>query len=234
VSWCVTYEFVNPLFVSSALAGYPSLGVEFDYDAAGNLIGLRHQLEVASVDPAEVVRTSERDTRVLFEAIEFVYGLPAQVATQRAENLGSAEDVTTGFASISGGAAIVAPIVFPSEAALAGAPTRLAVRLHLSNLARSSAADSVAVYLYYLIWEDMRGRPGPADLGTSQERLKFTRDFVSHGEALSNVAAVNFVAAHTVGPIVAFDPTRDDHVAFVAAQRAEARALIEAELRGVL
>ncbi len=234
MSWRVTYEFTKPLSVFSAIASYPSLGVEFDYDAAGNLIGLRHELEVPSSDPAEVVQASERDTRLLFEAIEFVHGLPAQVATQRAEELGSASGVSSGFASISGGATIVAQIVFPSEAALRSGATRLVVRLHLFNLARRSETDSIAVYLYYLIWEDMHGRPGHADLCTPQERLKFTRDFVSHGETLGNSAAVNFIEAHTAGPIAAFDPTRDDHLAFVAVQRAEARTLIEAELRGML
>ncbi len=234
MSWRVTYVFAPGLAVANPIAGYPSLGIAFDYDSEGNLIGLRHILELASPDPTAAKRTSEIATRTLFEAIEFLYGLPPHIVTTRAEDLNSSAGVKTGFISIPSNAAIVAPIVFPSEVALASAPTRLAVRLHLLNLARNSATDAIAVYLYYIIWEDMHGRPTSADANTAQGRLKFTRDFVSHGEALGSAAPKAFIESKTKGSIVAFDPNRGHHAALVAAQRAEARTLVEAELRAML
>jgi hypothetical protein len=223
--------------VRDPLASYPSLGIRFEYDVTGGLVKIRHVVDQqTSAQPHEVVRRSEQQLALLFESIEFLYGLPPEIAVRKARVMtaGNAIHRSVGIASLTLSAAMVHPLCFPAEATLRAASPRIAALLHLFNAARPPTSDAEAIRLCYLISEDLRGRPASPGASTPEQRLKLTRDFVSHGVKLDNHSAAAFIESRIGKPLTAFDPTDPAHEAFVAAQRAEAAALVEPQLRALL
>lgn len=121
------------------------------------------------------------------------------------------------------------------EQLLAGLSSNVAPLLYLFNAARPPASDAEAVRLYYLIWEGLHGTPSSSGTVTPEQRLKFTRDFVSHGQTLTyNRNAIAFIESEIGMRLTAFDPTNAAHVSFVIRQRSAARSLLDGELRNQL
>lgn len=235
MSLIVTHELRTPIPVVAQVSSYPSLKIQLQYNVAGGLTGIRHEVDLASdVDPSKVVRVSERAIGQLLQIIEFFYGFPPEIGQQRVEVAQSkcAATCSVGFATATFGAVIVGKVRLPEEAVLTRTSPRLAALLHLFNAARPPAADAEAVRLYYLVWEDLHGTPPRNGAILPEERLKYARDFVSHGCVLDrNQDAITFIELRIGKPLTAFDPMDPQHVVFVSSQRAEGRALIEAELK---
>ncbi len=112
--------------------------------------------------------------------------------------------------------------------------TRLLVWLRLANEARNATIHADAIRNYYMISEDMHGRPQPSAAPTAEIELKFIRDFVSHGEALRNCCLLAFIQQELGRPVDQYDPTDNDQQQFVHRQRQLARELIEGELNRLL
>lgn len=235
MSLIVTHQFQTPIPVVSRVDEYPSVGIQLEYNDSGNLVGIRHELHVDShFDAAEAVRLSERQIGRLLQIIEFFYGFPPQIGQQRVEIIEPGVTATNnvGFATLTASAMLVGQVRLPAEPVLAIASPRLTSLLNLFNAARPPASHAEAVRLYYLVWEGLHGSPQNKGATLPEQRLKYTRDFVSHGCVLShNKEAIAFIKSQIGKSITAFDPIDPDHTAFVAGQRAEARALIEAELK---
>jgi len=233
--WIVTHDLQQPIPVVSKVDSYPNLGIGLEYDISGYLVRIQHKFETHhDIKEADVPRLSERQLGKFLEIIEFFYGFPPKIAQQRVKAQKPVSDSSSsiGFISISMGAYIVDQVRLPAEQTLDDDYPRLTALLHLFNAARPPASDDEAVRLYYLIWEDLHGTPSSCGSTLREQRLKFTRDFVSHGYALTrNKQAISFIESSLNQKIKAFDPTDPDHITFVTRQRLEAETLIREELK---
>jgi len=230
----VAYDLAAGIRVAAPIGGYASLGIQFEYDESGLLVRVRHRIQ-AEAD-SEAMDLSRRRVTLLFEAIEFLYGLPPVVRSCRVQavDVGSASTKRVGFTTIAASTVLVSPLQFPEEQGLQGASPRLATLLHLFNSARPPTSDAEAVRLYYLICEgfdelSVTGRAAPAE-----KQLKYTRHFVSHGKKLDDPSAAAFIESQIGKRLTAYDPTDPDHAAFVKAQRSEALRFIEPRLQALL
>jgi len=230
----VAYDLAAGITVAAPIAGYASLGIQFEYDKSGLLVRIRHRMEGQT--DTEAVHLSRRQVTLLFEAIEFLYGLPPVVRSCRVQvsEAGDGSTKSVGFATVAASTILVSALRFPAEEVLQGASPRLATLLHLFNSAMPPTSDAEAVRLYYLICEGFdepsaKGRAAPAE-----EQLKYTRHFVSHGKKLDDPSAAAFIVSQIGKRLTAYDPTDPDHAAFVKAQRTEALRFIEPKLQALL
>jgi hypothetical protein len=232
--WTVRNQIRPAIPLVRAPVDYPALSVSFECDSQGSLVAIHQLVDLPSNASTEsVVSASVQALGLLREVLEFRCGLPVQFVSQEAQDLSAVVSQTIGFAQVPGGAAIIGRVELPPESDLTSAGPRLAAQLHLCNAARQPMPDYVAVYLYYLVLEDMQGPPASRSAGqpSPQRRLKYTRDFVGHGVTLSySPEAISFIQSETGQPIATFDPLDPDHTAFVRRERENARKFIESEL----
>ncbi len=128
--------------------------------------------------------------------------------------------------TITGTASIIHAVRLPEEEKILNAPGRLLAWLRLANDSRRPATAQDALRNYYMIWEDMHGRPGPGDRG---EELKFVRDFASHAK-VENPALRAFLRRELGEDAPQFDPSNQKHAAYLERRRDWARSLVEAEI----
>jgi hypothetical protein len=76
---------------------------------------------------------------------------------------------------------LLKPIRISISGKFINAPSRLGTWLPLANVARDETPPADALRDYFLILEDMLGRDEP-----SIADIKYMRDFVSHGDRLTN------------------------------------------------
>jgi hypothetical protein len=232
--WKVTYTIADAVEVDSQVKQYPAFGIELHYNGQ-RLMRVEHTVEAedtASHD--DLIVLSDRKLRLFRELLEYRRLLPIRISTRTTEKVVQAENeptIRTGEASIGGAYCVARPINMPTEAMLSNAQPRLSAWLRLANEARHTESDTEAIHNYYAIWEDMQGRPpsGPPPWPPEVE-LKYTRDFVSHGEPLKNPQLKKFLKCKLGHPVNQFDPHEASHQALVRQQRRAARNLIEAEL----
>jgi hypothetical protein len=82
---------------------------------------------------------------------------------------------------------------------------------------------------YFIILEEMHGRHDP-----SITNIKHVRDFVSHGDALTNPGLLALVEKELGYKAVQYDPGNANHLHMVRKYRDAARARVDAELAKLL
>jgi len=235
--WKVTYTLVEGVEVESSVKDYPAFGLELYYDG-DKLVKVDHTIEAEDTASHDgLIVLSERKLQLFWELLHYRRGLPIRIAsrtTEKAKQDPTKPTVRTGQVTLPMSVCLVCTIKMPTENSLTSAPLRLSTWLRFANEARNAHSDVGAVLAYYLIWEDMKGRPQKGSAGPSELELKYTRDFVSHGEVLKNKNVLAFLRAKLKGPVNQFDPNDRDHQALVRDQRKEARKLVETELDKLL
>jgi hypothetical protein len=203
---------------------------------AGKIVQVDHELVAEeSLPSAEIADISTMQLGILWDAIIYVSGYPARRADRRVERLGSVgpnSPVSTSLQTQTGQSAIVRPVRLPTETRLLTSSGRLHAWFQLANDARPPASHIDAIRNYYMIWEDMHGR-GSAPR-TPGEELKFTRDFVSHGDPLKNTDLLAFIQREVAPGTLRYDPSDLVHQQFVEKRRQWARQLVETEINNLL
>ena len=142
-TWRIDYDIVPPASVALPTADIPDLDLTFTYNPAGELSAAAHLISASdSATDQELFRTSQTLLMEFWEAVTFRYGFQLAfrpVHATRLDRLPGAGLVIRGVGTVTLNALVVRPIVFPDPARLRTAPTRLAVWLHLANLARDIA-----------------------------------------------------------------------------------------------
>jgi len=230
ITWKVSH-FLKPIEYESGPTTYGSLGISFVFEGP-NISGIDH--EFAACDNLSKEAAAELSTQQLalvWELIWYRRGYPAQVVRRAVVRLGSTSETrpsTTNFATITGQSAIVHRVCLPEEKTLLSDHNRLKVWLRLANDARRPTSSADAIRNYYMILEDMHGRPNTAAVGTLE--LKFIRDFVSHGEQLTNPALLAFLQRELGTPTNQYDPHNSRHKRFLEQRREWAMRLAQAEI----
>jgi hypothetical protein len=233
--WRVTYTIAAGVEMATQNPAYPALHVMFDYDATGRLIAVHHELDSDDAAPPEaVVAASEAQLALLWDAFNFRIGAPVPFATRHAQKLvasSTLNQVSHGFARISGTTRLVNPLSLPREGSMAAPPNRLRVWLRLSNEARDDKNVVSGLRDYFLILED---RYHGQTLPIVVQQVKSARDFVSHGKPLTNADLLDFLRAQFGYSVNRFDPHDLAHEAFVRKWRDNARDLVEQEIEALL
>jgi hypothetical protein len=234
--WRVHHRLAKPIALANAVAKYPALGIELTA-ADGCLVGIVHVLAANDVhDRHAAILASKKLLALLLDVMEFSRGESIAIAESRPELIEAASQRTgaklAGTSTVGVSASVVRPVRLPTEARLLAAPARLAVWLRLANDAARSDSPADAVRNYYMIWEDMYGRPDSAV--PDAYRLKLVRDFVSHGEVLKNSDVLDLLEQELGTGVVQYDPTNHGHVKLVERTRRVGQKLIEVELMQLL
>jgi hypothetical protein len=240
-TWRVSYGMTEPVAVATPVSTYPAFGVTLQYDTSGKLVGLEHELETEdSVAEHEATVASSSALRLIWESLGFLRGIPLPVTSPRIELRAPSGTLPAlrirATATVRASAVLVHTIAMPSEQSLlAAAGGRLPVWLHLASLANDAEAtsDANAIRNYYMILEDLRCGSKNV-VAAAEERMKFARDFVSHGVALNNAKALAFLHAEFGKPVTRYDPPDGDHLRMVRKWRGEARSMTDAELKALL
>ena len=109
------------------------------------------------------------------------------------------------------------------------APTRLGTWLHRANHARDETSPADALQDYFIILEDMFSRDE-----SSIAEIKHVRDFVSHGDPLTNSALLALVQRELGYKADQYEPRNTDHLRMVRRYRDLARAMVDAEITRLL
>ena len=233
--WRVVHHLQRSIAVVSNLPGYPHFGVSFGYENA-RIAHLAHEFEAHDLSRSSAVDRSHRELQYILDILEFWWGHPARIAASTAtlvsQEAQESDTVLTGTVVAGASVSVARAVRLPTAEALKTAPARLPVWLRLANDASQSSSSADAVRNYYMIWEDKNGRPTSGQ--REAQRLKFIRDFVSHGEPLSNPGLKAFLAKELGSPVVRYDPTDLNHRQLVADGCTRARVLIDGELRALL
>jgi hypothetical protein len=121
----------------------------------------------------------------------------------------------------------------PDPDQLRRAPPRHAVWLWLANSAKADRDNAGALRTYYLILEDIHGKPDNSAPGL--QRIAFARDFVSHGR-IDRKACRAFLQTELghAAPHYQYDPHDPAHHKLAAKYRDAARRAVEKELQAYL
>jgi hypothetical protein len=219
----------------SGPTSYPTLGATLILDGS-NISQVDHELTAEdSVSASEIAELSTQQLSILWDVIIYVSGNPARQADRRVQRVGTAtamSPLSTNLRTQTGQSAIAHSVRLPSEAGLLPPNGRLHAWLRLANEARPPASPMDAIRNYYMIWEDMRRRP--TTTGSEEEELKFTRDFVSHGEPLKNKSLLAFLQRELGPGTQQYDPSNPIHQRFVEQRGEWARRLVESEINKYL
>jgi hypothetical protein len=231
IVWKVSHIFRVPMEYESGPTTYPALGATLVLKDA-KISQVDHELAAEdSVPRGEIVEISTQQLSILWDAIIYVSGYPALQANRTVKPLGNAagsSPLSTNLQTLVGQSSVVRRLRLPDETRLLSLTGRLHVWLRLANDARPPASPIDAIRNYYMIWEDMHGRPATA--GSPEQELKFIRDFVSHGEILTRRPLLTFLQRQ-VGPGTRqYDPSNPIHQRFVEKRREWARKLVESEI----
>jgi len=223
----ITIRFTIPIQVSNKIDEYPTLGVSFDYED-GKIQGLNHQFFTQhELNHDERVSHSERQLTLLWELLQYRYGLPIKRESCRSEEVES-DGRKTGQVKVALDALISKQVNLPDERILSSPAPRLHAWIRFANDAVAASTDAEAIRLWYALYEDMRCCPTGSNAAAAE--LKHMRDFVSHGIPLDNPELLNFLATE-VGPGTnQYDPTNQRHLAIVKKHRQKARIFVENEL----
>lgn len=234
IRWKTTYTLAQAVEVNNPVGNYPDIGISLLYDGDGKLIRVDHQLDTentASED--DVFALSQQHLKLFWEVLHYQRGFPLPISSRSVEQIQAVSGTTFALISeahVTGTAATCKVIEMPDHDIFASPSSRLIVCLRLANEARSAVIDADAIRNYYMIWEDMKGRPTSTTVPSAANELKFVRDFVSHGEALSNSNLLAFIQAKLGKPVNQYDPTDADQQNLVRKYREQARQLVESEL----
>lgn len=233
VQWKVMYTLAQAVEVKVPVAGYIDLGISLLYDSNNKLTHVEHQLatqDTATID--DVLTLSQEQLKLFWEVLHYQRGVPLTIGSRTVEQTQTVNEsapTRTSDISITVAASFCKILDLPSRSLFLSPSGRLIVWLRLANEA-TSATDVDAIRNYYMIWEDMRGRPTLNTAPLTANRLKFVRDFVSHGEALINTALLAFIQRELGAPVNQYDPTDKAHQELIRKHREQARQLIEGEI----
>lgn len=228
--YCVTYHLDQPIPVCNKLQSYILLGISLQYKGE-LLISIKHAVHsdvLLSNDDLRRLSRSDSQIRLLWNILEFDYGLPIRALQTYVEAIDTS-DVAAGQLTGKLGAAICKPAVLPEEALLVDAPLRLHVWLEFVNEARNTPSDAEAVRLYYNVLEDVCGKPN-SNSDPAALRIMYTRHFVSHG-ALKDEKLKAFLKTEFAQETNQFDPNDLKHTNFLRAERQNARKYLERILK---
>jgi len=207
---------------------YPRLGVRIEYKD-NKIASVIHTYTVSeNLTEDQCLSYTKRHLRLLWELLEYRYGLPIKASNSHIRILGEPRPAT-GRLEFFVDAALCKEVILPKETILVKHPPRLMAWLRYVNDARNTRSDTEAIRLYYAAWEDMKGKPSQSHPAQATH-LKHTRDFVSHGVRLTNPKALEFLKAELGQETNQYNPTDPVHCEFVRRQRYRARELIEAEI----
>jgi len=228
--WKASHEFATPIPYGSGPTAYATIGVTLVLKGQ-QIVQADHEFATDDgLSEGEVAGISREALGVVFELLTYLSGQttrggkivlePLQVGVPAAQ--------TTMLFALPGTARIVTPTRLPAENQLL-ADQRLRTWLNLANEARRPASDVDAIRNYYMIWEDMFGRPQKGS-GAAEE-LKFVRDFVSHG-SVGNSDLLSFLNRELgPGPTPRpYEPLNPAHQTFLTTRREWARGLVEGEI----
>jgi hypothetical protein len=226
--WQVTYSFQNPLkFTTPAPQGYPAFGVTFALDAHGGVGALTHEFDVApEFSPAETIRESESNLRLVIAALNYSSCSPlviAQRSAQRVVPAGAPNEPSHNEKWAVASAVVSEPLPVPSAAKLAVAPARLSAWLERAAAGRYDEDPARALQYYDGILEERQGR-------NRSERVRCARNFVSHGGPMTDSNVKKFLEEEFGRPVDTYDSGDPEHRRLVAKWRREAHDLVAAEL----
>ncbi len=226
--YIVTFKFHDDIRVYNPITEYPSICVQIKYekDKLRSIIHTFYASEDLSRE--QCVRCSKQQLRLLWELLEYRYGYPIVPSSSHVRVEGQAADLTASVGT-SIDAILCRDVILPKDEFFSRHRLRLSAWLRFVNDARNTPSDPEAVRLYYAVWEDMKGRPDRNNPIESLH-LKYTRDFVSHGEELKNKELLKFLKEKLKQETDQFDPANQIHRRFVKDQRNQARKLIEREI----
>jgi hypothetical protein len=236
-SWKVVHHLGQPIQYGLGPTNYPELKISIILEN-GNIVRIEQILTVEDGKrEEEVIAISNRKLITLWETLEYWWGHQPSVNRKTAKRLGtsSADGIQlTGFLTVSVSAFIAKPVRLPLEKILFYSDSRLHVWLRLVNEARQASSPNEAIRNYYMVWEDMKGRPDSVATGSHDTELKYVRDFVSHGEPLRNPKLLAFLQQEIGKTVGQYDPHDLDQLRFVQSRRDWARSLVETELEKLL
>ena len=233
ITWCVSYNFDPGLPIKDQVSGYRKIGLNLSY-ADSKLIKIDHYTkdEEGSTHD-EVIQKSGRELGLLWEILEYRYGIPVR-AKKITTQIRPGASYQTSSVPTSFGAILVKPIILPNENRLASHDHQLTTWLKFANHARNTSDHAEAIRLYYIIIEGIKGRPRTESHSIAEIELKHTRDFVSHGESLKNKKLLDFLKGEFGYDVSRYCPYDHRHIAFMSQQRKKARKIIEEELNKII
>jgi hypothetical protein len=229
----VSHLLQQPMAYASGPTTFPNLRARLILD--GDMITqVDHEVMEDDLQTNhQIAETSKQQLSILWEVINYISGHDLRRADCRVERLGNASSPnspSTTSRNQTGTARIVRPLKLPDETRLLS-NNRLRVWLRLANDARLPASSIDAIRNYYMIVEDMLGPETP---GTSEQELKFTRNFVSHGVALDRRALLEFLEREIGAGTQQYDPFNPSHQRFVEKRRDWAMRLVESKINSRL
>ena len=235
--WRIIHTLNEPVHIRNTLPGYPSLGLSLSYEE-DRIVRVEHEFDAPDrISQAEAVQLSDKCLTLFWAILQYRSCVSVNITQQKAEQLNSSGErvgPALGEKSVKLDALLFKPVVLPDDEKMRTATTRLPVWLRLANGARETPSDADAIRNYHMVWEDKHGRPDACTTLTPEAKLKFVRDFVSHGKKLNNSELLRFLQREIGKPVDQYDPTDEDQLRFVRRYRDMARQLIENELDGLL
>jgi hypothetical protein len=226
--WRVTYVLTPHIEVTPADATIPALNLELVYSPEGALKSACHTVQTNVPDSAHAYAKSETELAAFWEALRYrsrgrleikavAADAPWHSARRRIIVINEEREATR----------------LPNPDQLRRAPARLAVWLWLANSAKADRDDAGALRSYYLILEDIHGRPNNS--APDLQRIVFARDFVSHGR-IDRKGCRAFLQAELghAAPHYQYDPHDLAHRKLAAKYRHAARRAVENELQAYL
>ncbi|MDO9530396.1 MAG: hypothetical protein Q7J27_14730 [Syntrophales bacterium] len=229
ITCCITYHFDPGLPIKDKIENYQNVGLKLFYDDS-KLIKIEHYLcddEQSTHDG--VIQKSVRELGLFWEILEYRYGIPVRAKKITTKKMDENRNQTSS-ATISLGAILVKTIILPNESWTTSPDHRLGAWLKFANNARNASDHGEAIRTYYIILEDLKGRPKTETHSAAEIELKYARDFVSHGEKLSHPDLLAFLKEKIGYDVTQYNPNDPDHLSFVRQQRENARKIIEHEL----
>jgi hypothetical protein len=233
VQWKVTYRIAQSIEVTNPVTSYTDLAVSLRYDSNAKLTHVEHQLVTPNTATRDdVLALSQEQLQLFWEVLHYQRGVPLTISGRTTEQMqkiiGSPPQLTSDV-SYTAAASLCRILDMPSPNLFASPNSRLIVWLRLANEA-TSATPVDAIRNYYMIWEDMYGKPTPTTTPPAAYELKFIRDFLSHGEPLNNSALLAFIQRELGVPANQYNPTDRAHQTLVRKHHEQAKHLIDGEI----
>jgi hypothetical protein len=228
VEWRVTYSIEPNIEITPADPAIPAFNLELHYSPEGKLKGAIHTVQTKDADRPEIAySTSQKELLVLWEALRYTSGIPLQVRASGAETTGH---IARRMTAAAGAFHVRSASKVPDPARLQSSPDRLTTWLWLANAARAATEDAEALRNYYMILEDIHGRPDNSR--PTLQRIALARDFVSHAK-IDRRSGRAFLEAELgySAPEYQYDAHLEAHRKLARKYREEARQAVERELQ---